>query len=159
MKIEHALVEDIAEILALYRACVNTPYCLWTQEYPAMENVLDDMGLHSLYVIRGEQGGILAVASLGEFGDIAEDGWPMLHRPCELARLGVLPEAQGKGIAGQMLRLLIEEARRRGYDGIRLLAGVNHIIAQRLYNQAGFLPFGTCDYFGGKYIRYQINLA
>ena len=108
MKFDLAKPGEEEAIFRLYRRCVASPYCTWSEEYPAWENIQADMALRSLYVARDAQGSLLAAASLGALNDIDPAGFPALRHPCELARLCVSPAAQGQGVGSRFLHFLLE---------------------------------------------------
>lgn len=157
MKFDLAKPGEEEAIFRLYRRCVASPYCTWSEEYPAWENVQADMALRSLYVARDAQGSLLAAASLGALNDIDPAGFPALRHPCELARLCVSPAAQGQGVGSRFLHFLLEEAARRGFDGVRLTVSVGQKIAQRLYQREGFAEWGKRFCYGGWFYLYQLE--
>ena len=158
MKFDLAKPGEEEAIFRLYRRCVASPYCTWSEEYPAWENIQADMALRSLYVARDAQGSLLAAASLGALNDIDPAGVPTLRHPCELARLCVSPAAQGQGVGSRFLHFLLEEAARRGFDGVRLTVSVGQKIAQRLYQREGFAEWGKRFCYGGWFYLYQLEL-
>lgn len=124
MKFDLAKPGEEEAIFRLYRRCVASPYCTWSEEYPAWENIQADMALRSLYVARDAQGSLLAAASLGALNDIDPAGFPALRHPCELARLCVSPAAQGQGVGSRFLHFFAGGSgaarfRRRSPDGER----------------------------------------
>jgi GNAT superfamily N-acetyltransferase len=62
---------------------------------------------------------------------------------CEIKRMYVVPEQRGRGLAGQLLVALEDEARRLGYRIARLDTGPRQPHAQRLYENAGYRPIGN----------------
>lgn len=130
---------DADEIAALYTSLIGFPGCTWNSEYPTLEHVRKDIENASLYRLE-EMGRTVAAAYLGDFEE--------LERPeCldkdfkklgEIARVGVLREFHRKGYAEQLLRQLLEEAPKRGYDGIALLVGRKNEAAIALYEKLGF---------------------
>lgn len=143
---EYAFVKaglaDAQEILEIYRSLVGTDGCTWSEEYPNAETIAFDLQLDALYCLRGSRG-IAAVASFGAFGELDDLPWPAaLRNPCELARIGVRPALQRRGLAAQLLRHGIADAKEKGFDGIRLLVSRTNPAAQRLYQANGFLCYG-----------------
>jgi GNAT superfamily N-acetyltransferase len=57
---------------------------------------------------------------------------------CEIKRMFVLPEARGRGIAGELLQALEDEARALGYTVARLDTGPQQPHAERMYRTAGY---------------------
>lgn len=139
---------DRGEVMALYRACTALPGCAWSQDYPAVENFDEDIEKGWLYCLR-EGGQIIAVASVGDFGELVNDGisWSPVARPCELARIGVLPTRNGQGIGAFLLRRVIAVARGKGFGAMRLLVSPGNAAAVALYRRAGFRTVGEDDRF------------
>ena len=55
----------------------------------------------------------------------------------------VVPDMRGRGLAGELLVALEDEARRLGYRIARLDTGPRQPHAQRLYENAGYRPIGN----------------
>jgi GNAT superfamily N-acetyltransferase len=62
---------------------------------------------------------------------------------CEIKRMYVVPEMRGRGLAGELLVALEDEARRLGYVIARLDTGPQQPHAQRLYENAGYRAIGN----------------
>ena len=56
----------------------------------------------------------------------------------EIKRMYVVPEARGRGVAGELLRALEDAARALGYARARLDTGPKQPHAERLYREAGY---------------------
>ena len=63
--------------------------------------------------------------------------------------LAVLPQAQGQGIGKSLLQGLEEEAKRRGYEFIRLNSADHRLDAHSFYEKVGY----TCDKVQKRFIR------
>ena len=63
---------------------------------------------------------------------------PLQDKICEMKRLYVIPEYQGRGIGRALARSVIGEARRKGYQKMRLDTIQSMKAAQRLYFSLGF---------------------
>lgn len=63
---------------------------------------------------------------------------PVLPRPARLYTLAVAPAARGQGVARRLCKRLIEAARRRGHDRIRLEVSARNTAAIVLYLDLGF---------------------
>ncbi|HEU5104153.1 MAG TPA: GNAT family N-acetyltransferase [Roseiflexaceae bacterium] len=57
---------------------------------------------------------------------------------CEMKRMFVYPQLQGKGIGRALAEVLINEARRLGYTSIRLDTSIRQNEAKALYQRLGF---------------------
>jgi len=58
--------------------------------------------------------------------------------PAELVAIAVAPEARGGGVAGDLVRHVLEEFARRGVGAVRVTAGPDNVRAGRLYEKLGF---------------------
>ena len=63
--------------------------------------------------------------------------------------LAVLPQAQGQGIGKSLLQGLEQEAKRRGYEFIRLNSADHRLGAHAFYEKVGY----TCDKMQKRFIR------
>lgn len=57
---------------------------------------------------------------------------------CELQKMYLLPEARGKGIGRELIKVCIEKAKQFGYEQCYLETMPNMKIAQKLYQNNGF---------------------
>ncbi len=149
---------DRAEVMALYRACAALPGCTWSEDYPVVENFDEDIAHGWLYCLReGEQ--IIAVVSVGDFGEHVNDGipWSAAARPGELARIGVLPTRGGQGIGAFLLGNAIAVARGKGFDAIRLLVSPGNAPAVAMYRRAGFHTVDECDRFDHHWLCQELS--
>ncbi len=151
---EHA---DIPEIVEVYHSLVGTPGCTWDSEYPSRKMAELDVGSNSLYVLK-KDGRIVAVASAGDFQELGHLQWSP-EKPCELARIGVLPTMQGRGIGSVILQKIIEAAKQKGYDGIRMLVSKTNPAALAMYEKNGFARCGEAFMFGRDFYCYQMKFA
>jgi ribosomal protein S18 acetylase RimI-like enzyme len=150
-----ATQEDIPAIVSIYRSLVGTPGCTWDYEYPSLETAEHDLARQELFVLKNS-GGIVAVASAGDFGELADLSWKS-QNPCELARIGVSPNMQNNGVGTKILRCVMEAMKTKGFDGIRMLvAKINHP-ALALYDKNGFKKCGEVFRFNHEYICYEIE--
>jgi|GEM_PF-185222 len=150
-----AVKDDLDDIASLYKRLIGTPGCMWNDEYPTRESAESDLRDGALYVLcEGES--ILAVASAGAFGELDETDVPWETRnTCELMRIGVLPARHGQGVGSLLLRHVLREMRRKGFGGMRLLAGKTNPAAVRMYEKNGFTKRGEVFAFGHDYWCYE----
>lgn len=57
---------------------------------------------------------------------------------CEMKRMFVYPEFQGKGIGYALAKAIIDEAKKIGYSSMKLDTSIRQIEAQKLYQGFGF---------------------
>lgn len=146
MKLEFrkATEADLDEIWELYRSLVDLPGCTWNEEYPSREIISGDIGRGDQFCLVAEDGRIAASAAVHPADELEKlFQWNgKLKAPCELSRLGVGLEVQNQGVGKRLLMLLLEEARRRGYDGMQMLVGQENHAALSLYRSLGFAICG-----------------
>ena len=70
-------------------------------------------------------------------------------RPVPLLGLGLADAWQGRGLGGQLLRILIVDARAAGREGVELTTVTTNGRAFRLYVAAGFVPLGEVENVAG----------
>ena len=75
----------------------------------------------------------------------------------EVKRMWVRPECQGLGLGGRLLRRCLEEARRRGWQVLRLDTERRMEAALRLYRGAGFTEIA--DYNGNPRAQVWMELG
>lgn len=144
--------EDGAAVLALYRSLLGTPGTTWNEYYPGPEEVTADTARGSLWCAWGEDGSLLAAASLGDDDPDIRDlsCWTPAAKSCELSRVGVRRDLHGQGMGEAFTRRLLEEAKAQGRETARLLVSRDNPAAARLYQKLGFQ---TC----GETRMYQVD--
>ena len=133
LRIERAGMNDTDEIFALYRSLIDLPYSTWSEDYPTLEIVEEDIRDHEIIVMRNTQNQIVAAISLWhefEFGDAAA-WYTDVTRWGMLSRLGVSKDMQGRGIAKRMLVAAMEAAKNDGCEAVQFLVAKSNPIAQR----------------------------
>ncbi len=148
---------DYEDILDLYHSLIGTPGCTWSAEYPSREIVQEDIDNRSLYVLRDDRGRIIAVAAAGVSDELEKLHWSQ-ERPCDLARIGVSPEMQGRGVGTMMLRQVMDAVWERGFDGIRMLVSKSNPAALALYDKNGFQRCGETFMYGIDFYCYELRL-
>ena len=153
-----AKISDVPEILRLYRSLIGTPGCTWSEDYPNTEIAEQDINNGSLYILRTD-GEIVAVASMStDFGDnLRRFDW-YSAKPCEMARLGVAPSVQGRGIGAHMMRMLAQAARDRGFDGMIMLATKQSTAAFALGDKLGYFQHGDVTLYDVRFRRFELVL-
>ncbi|MDR0906577.1 MAG: GNAT family N-acetyltransferase [Oscillospiraceae bacterium] len=129
--------EDAAEVFALYRSRVGEKNMApWSDDYPAPENVSGDIESNSLYVLKID-GVIASVCTLGEWEDDEFDKSSFdksVKKWGELARVGTLREYERRGLSAKLVRFALDDARARGFGGVRLF--VNDVAAAAIAHYA-----------------------
>ena len=147
--------DDISEIVDIYHSLIGTLGCTWDLDYPNRESAESDVGSDSLYVLK-KNDKIIAVASVGEFNELEHLQWSP-EKPCELARIGVIPTLQKQGIGTIILQNIIKTVKEKGFDGIRMLVSKTNPAALALYNNNGFEKCGEVFMYDIDFYCYQIK--
>ncbi len=153
--LHRARPEDTDAAMAICKACRQNPYTHWTDEYPTRDILAQDAQGGALYLL------IAGEAPIGIGVILPDDDVCSLPldfaggKPCVLARLGVLPAYQGKGLGKQLLRLLESETITLGCDSARLLCDADNPLTNRLYSHSGYADKGTAELYGSRYRVYE----
>lgn len=156
----NAKMENLDEILALYRSLVGTEYCAWTADYPNEETIEFDLSRDSLFCLKNEQGTIIGVISIDQDEAVEQlSCWSKDKQPsAELSRLGVHPEYQNQGVARQLLKFGMEELRKRGKRSVHFLVCKTNRKAIRSYDKLHFDVVGECALFCEEWWCYEKDL-
>ena len=109
--------------------------------------------------LKNEQGEIVAAGAITPADELEDLKYStaLLH-PLELSRLAVDPQFQGRGYGKLLLQGLMAEVRKRGADGIQLLAAKENAPALALYRSAGFQEKGSCRMYDTDFILFEKKL-
>lgn len=125
--IRPATSADVDEIFQVTAACAKTMIAKgiyqWNEHYPSRAAFEEDIKRDELYIYTHEERilGTVVVSTLKD--EIYEEiTWltPSDARCIYIHRLAVHPEAQGQGIAQQMMQFAEEYAREHGFASVRL---------------------------------------
>lgn len=160
MKFERATSADKENILALYRSLVGTEFCAWTQDYPNEGDIEGDLSRNALFCLRGIEGDIVGVISIEHDEEVDRlPCWSEELKPAaELARLGVSPENQNKGMARLLLQCAMDELKRQGKKSVHFLVCKTNKKAIRSYDRLNFDIVGECRLFGEEWWCYEKKL-
>lgn len=147
--------DDIPEIASIYHSLIDTPGCTWDSDYPSRASAESDFFRKALYVLK-KNDRIVAVASAGDFNELGHLQWTPEH-PCELARIGVVPTMQKKGIGTMILQNIVKAMREKGYDGIRMLVSKTNPAALALYDKNGFAKCGEAFMYDIDFFCYEMK--
>ena len=136
------------KIVAWLDAHINYPK--WTYKiYPSEQSVkamagngcqyigTEDGEIQAAFVLNSDPQGKYENASW--LRELPEGSYMVLHT------LAVSPEAQGKGLASEVIRFCIAEAKKQGYQALRLDIVPENLPARRLYEKNGFTCAGDAD--------------
>lgn len=162
--IRRAGTDDIDRVTALYGSLIGSDGCVWNEEYPCHEDAENDINFGALYIMYDADGGgndIIGAVSAGGCEELSElKLWgDDIKKPCELSRLGVRCEYQGRGLARRLVSAAERDIVLRGYDGVRLLAYKANKNAVILYNRLHYKLMGEAEMFDiGVYLCYEKKL-
>jgi ribosomal protein S18 acetylase RimI-like enzyme len=125
--------EDTAAVLSIWREFVaNTTVSLAHQNYEAeFTNIPGKYAPPEGRLLLAERGG--EVAGCVAFRKVDD-------RICEMKRLYVRPGARGEGLGRRLAERLLVEARKAGYEEMRLDVLAEFENARNLYADLGFAP-------------------
>ena len=146
-----AIKEDKEEILSFYHSLIGTKGCTWSKEYPTITEVEYDIKNSFLYCMCDENGTIIAVATAGIDDEM---DWLMqvanMNNLCVLSRVGVKPTLHNLGLGQMLVRHVIEDVEKQGYEGIILLVSKTNPSAIAMYEKLNFI-------FCGESMMYDID--
>ncbi len=160
-RIEPATEKDREELMALYGLQKGRPFCPWTEDYPAMENVEDDLAHEALFVMRDRAGRIIAAVSIERDEDVDRlPCWNAGLAPSgEIARLAVHPACQHQGLARRMVACVMQALKDRGYRSVHLLVNEKNSPAIRTYGFFRFEKAGECDMYNQHFLCLEKDLT
>ncbi|MGN0666561.1 MAG: GNAT family N-acetyltransferase [Huintestinicola sp.] len=158
-RIIKAQPEDKEEILALYRTMLYGP-ADWNEYYPNEDTIEFDMSRDALYVMKNDEGQIIAAVSIDEDEAVDKlDCWSKELMPeGEISRLCVRKDMQNRGIAKEMMRHIFEILKKEGKKGVHILVKTGHEAAFASYGAIGFRKVGECTLFDKDFICMEIKL-
>ena len=160
IQIEAASAQDRDELMRLYALQKGRDYCFWTADYPAPENVDEDLAHDALFVIRNQTGRILSAVSIERDEQVDRlPCWNERLAPAgEIARLAVHPAYQNQGLGRHMVAGAMQILKGRGYQSIHLLVHSKNIPAIRTYGFFRFVQAGECDMYNQHFLCMEKDL-
>lgn len=159
MQIVMATSEDSTEILALYRTMLYGA-ADWNEFYPDEETIADDLSRASLFVMKNENGEIIAAISIDKDDEVdALTCWDKLLQPSgEFSRICVRKDMQNQGIAKKMIEFVLGRLKDEGKKSVHILVKTGHTVALGLYKKIGFKQVGECNMFDKDFVCMEIGL-
>ena len=160
-QIESASAQDREELMRLYTLQKGRDYCFWTADYPALENVDDDLAQGALFVMRNQAGNILAAASIEQDEQVDQlPCWSARLSPAgEIARLAVHPVYQNQGFGRRIVAGVMQVLKDRGYRSVHLLVNSKNAPAIRTYGFFRFDQAGECDMYNQHFLCMEKDLS
>lgn len=160
MEIKLLTKNEINQIKNLYKQIKENSYTLWDDNYPSEELINLDIERNGLYGVF-ENGVLIAISFVGERCEDGEEDFSWkdsFNKRGTFARIGVSPEYQNRGVGTFLVDFILEKLKTRGFDGVRILVGVNNINAIKLYSKFGFINCGTTKRYGHEYYLFELRL-
>lgn len=150
---------DKEEILALYKTMLNGP-ADWNEYYPNEDTIEFDLSRNALFVMKNDNGHIIAAISVDEDKDVDKlTCWNKELTPSgEVARLCVRKDMQNRGIAKEMMRYVFDILKKEGKRSVHILVKTGHKAAFAAYSALGFKTVGECNMFGKDFICMEKEL-
>ena len=160
LRIEPAAARDREELMRLYTIQKGRPFCSWTENYPAAENLEDDLARGDLFVMRNETGQIAAAVSVEKDEEVDRlPCWnPDLRPVGEIARLAVHPDFQNHGLARRIVAHVMQVLKERGCRGVHLLVNSRNLPALRSYRFFRFETVGECEMYRQHFLCLEKSL-
>lgn len=135
-------------VLKLYRSVIGRKFCTWDQEYPGMFEIERDMAQDDLFVLTdGDE--IIGSIAIDPENEMDKDPvWRHQQKAAEFARVVIAIDHQGKGLAGIMVRNVLNVMKERGYEAVHISVAKINIPAQKTYRSAGFEFVGERFMYG-----------
>lgn len=160
MEIRLLTKNDINDVKDLYQDIRDNTFTLWDENYPNEELINWDIERKGLYGAF-ENDKLIAISFVGERCEDGEDDFSWkdkFNKRGTFARIGVSPKYQNKGIGTLLVEFILNLLKNQGYDGVRILVGIDNINAIKLYSKFGFKNCGTTKRFGHKYYLFELRL-
>lgn len=160
MEIRLLAKENIEIIKKLYKDIKQKTFTIWEDDYPSDELIVYDIERKGLYgVFNNDE--LIAVCFIGERCEDGEETYTWkdnFKKRGTFARIGVSPKFQNQGIGYKLVEFALNELKSQGFDGVRILLGVNNENAIKLYNKFGFINCGQTTKYGQDYFLYELRL-
>ena len=152
-----AKFEDKEEILNLYHSLIGTIGCTWSMDYPTISEIEYDVEKGFLYCMCDEKDAIIAVATAG-IDDETE--WLMqasnMNKPCILSRVGVKLSMHNHGLGQILVKYVIEDVEKQGYEGIIMLVSKTNPSAIAMYEKLNFTYCGESMMYDIDWFIYKM---
>ena len=156
MNIQLSTIDSAERIFKIFKECKekmeNENIFQWTESYPNMEIVIQDIDNKELYELSSETE-ILGVVCLNvyqdpEYGNI--DWLDKTGNALIIHRLAINPVFQNKGLAKILMTFAEEYALNAGFKSIRLDAYSGNEKALRIYECLNYKKRGEVNFLGRK---------
>lgn len=145
--ITYAETKDFPSVYALFKDVCDAQKdgynTYWNMEiYPQAEDLKNHIDNHEMYLFRQDEKIAAAmVIADDETEEYCKADWKVQaagDEVCYLLLLAVHPKFRGQHIAYELMRYMIEAARRDGKKALRLAVVRGNLAAEQLYRKTGF---------------------
>lgn len=150
---------ETGELLALYKAVVGRPFCVWDDEYPNLAVIKQDITEDNLFVLENAGRIIGAVSVVPETETDTAKKLSAGRKAGEFARVVIHPDLQGRRLSCALVSNVLQVMRKRGYEMVYIEVALKNIPAQRLYNGFGFKTVGEAELWGNRYYICELALS
>ena len=160
MEIKLLTIENFEQIKELYDDIRCNTYTLWDDGYPSDELIKWDIERKGLWGVFDSER-LVAISFAGERCEDDEEGftWQQdFKRRGTFARIGVAPSHQNKGVGTFLVDFILSNLKEQGFDGVRILVGINNNNAIKLYTKFGFVNCGQTERYGHEYYLFELRL-
>ena len=151
-----ATEKDKEKILALYKAQIVKPFCVWSEHYPTIKEIDFDLSREALFVMVKEDT-LVATISLDDDPFVKNlPCWTKSLQPGgEISRIAVADEYKNQGIARQMIAYAMDVLKERDFVSCHYLVRKENLAALKSYEQLAFTKVGECKLDGHPYWCYE----
>ena len=159
MEYRFADLSEKDDIFRLYRSVIGEEGCTWSEDYPSMEILEDDLAKGN--ILCAYEDGALAGAISIDSDPLTDalDCWSEALSPsAELARVVTARDYRCRGVAKEMFRRINEELKQRGFRSSHYLVSPDNTAAVRAYGKLSYRRCGECDLYGHHWDCYEKEL-
>lgn len=153
VKIRLPFEDDLPELLALEKACFDSPYYR-PHRFNRSQFASYLQNLRTIFLVAVQRGLLLGYVA-GSCGTGSRRGAGRIES------LAVVQAARNQGVGGLLMRRFIEEAKRRGSKRVTIEVAMANTRAIRFFTNQGFNPVRRLPaYYGDRYdgLRMQRRL-
>lgn len=132
--------DELDLALSIVRDAAKDPDSHWDEEYPTKDILKGDIERGDLYILReGEKPLSVIVLLPYDTTEQPDFPWPEpVPESVMLARLGIIREAQGTGLASVTVRMALAVCRERRYKTATLMTDPDNARTNHIYQKLGF---------------------
>jgi L-amino acid N-acyltransferase YncA len=148
LNIRSAGNEDAASIAVILNAFITTTTYEWTETQRTIDEVLDWVDEHEVVLVAEVGGEVVGLAAYGWFRDAVKRPG---YRFTVENTVHVREDHWRSGIAGALMRALIEEARTTGKHAMIAAIDASNEVSVRFHERLGFVEVARMPQVGEKF--------